>query len=90
MKSCGTQHRHADGIEVMTTRSIEIRCPLGPQRLFMKLKLSGQSPTVTSDNRLEFACSDCKRALRRDGIEVDRVLHQYDFLGNFLDTFLEY
>jgi len=74
----------------MTTRSIEIRCPNGPQRLFMKLKLEGESPKVTPDNRLEFACSDCKRTLRREGWEVDRVLHQYDFLGQFVETFIEY
>jgi DNA-directed RNA polymerase subunit RPC12/RpoP len=71
-------------------RSIEVRCPNGPQRLFMKLKLAGESPTVTEDNLLEFACSDCKRTLRKQGFEVDRVLHQYDFLGNWVETYLEY
>jgi DNA-directed RNA polymerase subunit RPC12/RpoP len=74
----------------MTTRSIEVRCPNGPQRLFMKLKMLGETPTITDDNVMEFACSDCKRALRNDGIEVSRVLHQYDFLGRFVDTYLEY
>lgn len=74
----------------MTSRSVEVRCPNGPQRLFMKLKLEGGSPTITDDNRMEFACSDCKRALKREGFEVDRVLHQYDFLGNWIETFLEY
>lgn len=73
----------------MATFSIDIRCPNGPQRLFMKLKMEGEKPTVT-DNRMEFACSDCKRTLRREGFEVDRVLHQYDFLGNFCETFIEY
>jgi DNA-directed RNA polymerase subunit RPC12/RpoP len=74
----------------VTSRSIEVRCPYGPQRLFMKLKLAGESPVITEDNVMEFACSDCKRTLRRQGIEVDRVLHQYDFLGNWIETYLEY
>jgi hypothetical protein len=71
-------------------RSVEIRCPQGPKRLFMKLKLAGESPTITSDNLMEFACSDCKRSLKREGFEVERVLHQYDFLGRFYQTYLEY
>lgn len=74
----------------MTSRAIEIRCPNGPQRLFMKLKLEGESPRVVEGNRLEFACSDCKRTLRKEGFEVDRVLHQYNFAGVFMETFIEY
>lgn len=74
----------------MTTRSIDVRCPNGPQRLFMKLKLEGEKPVITEDNLMEFACSDCKRSLRREGIEVDRVLHQYNFLGEWVETYLEY
>lgn len=73
----------------MTNYSVEIRCPNGPQRLFMKMKLNGETPTITEDNRMEFACSDCKRTLRKEGFEVDRVLHQYDFLGRFVETFIE-
>lgn len=74
----------------MTSRSIEIRCPNGPQRLFSKLRISGETPSITEDNLIEFACSDCKRTLRSEGFQVDRVLHQYDFLGRFVDTFIEY
>lgn len=73
----------------MTSYSIDVRCPQGPQRLFMKLKLSGETPSITEDNLMEFACSDCKRALRKEGFEVERVLHQYDFLGRFVNTYLE-
>lgn len=73
----------------MSSYAIEVRCPNGPQRLFMKLKVSGESPTVTDDNLMEFACGDCKRTLRRQGFEVDRVLHQYDFSGEFVETYIE-
>jgi len=71
-------------------RSIEIRCPNGPKRLFSKLRVGDEPIHVTVDNLIEFACSDCKRTLRREGFEVDRVLHQYNFLGQLIDTFIEY
>lgn len=74
----------------MTTFSVDVRCPSGPKRLFMKMKLNGESPKITDGNLMEFACSDCKRTLRRQGFEVDRVLHQYNFLGEFIQTYLEY
>lgn len=74
----------------MTSYSIDVRCPIvdGPQRLFMKLRIS-DSVEVVDGNLMEFACSDCKRTLRKQGFEVDRVLHQYNFLGEFVQTFLE-
>jgi len=55
----------------------------------MKLKLAGETPHVTEDNVMEFGCSDCKRTLKREGFEVDRVIHQYDMLGRWINTFLE-
>lgn len=72
------------------TRSIEIRCPNGPKRLFSKLRVSDEDVHITPDNLIEFACSDCKRTLRREGFIVDRVLHQYNFVGELVDTFMEY
>lgn len=74
----------------MSTFAVEVRCPNGPQRLFMKLKLSGEEPNITDDNLMEFACGDCKRVLRRQGFEVERVLHQYNFLGEFVETYIEH
>lgn len=72
------------------TRQIEIRCPVGPKRLFSKLRVSGNPLPVVEGNLIEFACSDCKRTLRREGFNVDRVLHQYDFIGRLVDTYIEY
>lgn len=60
---------------------IEIRCPVGPQRLFAKLVASGQQPVVDEDNLMEFACADCRRELRGRGQQVVLVLHYYNFLG---------
>lgn len=69
---------------------IEVRCPVGPQRLLSKLRLTGESPHyVPEDNTVEFACSDCKRALRARGKNVGRVLHRYNFIGELVQTVLE-
>lgn len=69
--------------------TVEVRCPVGPQRLLSKLRLEGKQPTYTEDNLIEFACSDCKRTLRRDGHTVNIVLHQYNFIGEHVRTLSE-
>ena len=68
---------------------IEVRCPVGPRRLFSKLRLSGEEPHYTDDNLIEFACSDCKRTLRRTGRDVNLVLHRYNFLGEHIEDSVE-
>lgn len=65
---------------------VEIRCPNGPGRLLSKLLVKGDRPHITSDNLLEFACSDCRRALRFQGEEVTIVLHQYSLDGQLVQT----
>lgn len=69
--------------------SVEIRCPVGPQRLLSKLRLDGAQPAYTDTNLIEFACSDCKRTLRTKGRQVNRVLHRYNFLGELVESALE-
>lgn len=66
--------------------SVEVRCPLGPRRLFMKLKLEGTPITVNSENLMEFSCADCRKALQRQGTECERVLHFYNFIGEWVRT----
>ncbi len=68
---------------------VEIRCPVGPGRLFTKLRLSGEPVRyVLPDNVIEMACSDCRRQLNRDGTCADLVLHRYNFLGDLVATVL--
>lgn len=69
--------------------TVEVRCPVGPQRLLSKLRLSGEKPTYVEGNLIEFACDDCKRNLRRRGQTVSRVLHRYNFLGELVETATE-
>lgn len=69
---------------------VEIRCPENFSRLFVKMKLAGESPTYVEGNLMEFACDDCKRMHRRAGDAVLRVLHRYNFLGELVETVVVY
>ncbi len=66
--------------------TVELRCPVGPRRLFSKLRLAGQEPTFTVDNLIEFACTDCRKELRSRGVEASFVLHRYNFVGELIET----
>lgn len=70
----------------MTMTAIEIRCPVGPRRLLSKVLTSGDSPHVTADNLIEFACPDCARALRRREPDVFRVLHRFNLAGDLVES----
>lgn len=73
----------------MNQSSIEIRCPFGPQRLFMKLVLYDEIKEETSIPDyldMEFACSDCARFYRKDHKNVYRVLHRYSIVGEYRET----
>lgn len=68
---------------------IEVRCPVGPQRLFFKMKAIGETPKITSDNLIEVACADCRKALAREGHKVGRVIHCYNILGELVNSYTE-
>lgn len=73
----------------MSKVEIEIRCPNGPQRLFMKLLSDGGHPRVVPDlNLMELACGDCARQMRKDGLEVYRILHRYAMTGELVENAL--
>lgn len=66
---------------------VEVRCPIGPQRLFSKLRLGEESARmVQPDNLIEFSCQDCtgKRS-KAEGRSV-KVYHRYDFAGELVET----
>lgn len=71
---------------------VEIRCPLGNQRMFGKLlvdsQLSKESPRVVEGNLVEFSCSECKRTLHSRGMTLSRVLHRYNILGELVESIL--
>lgn len=61
---------------------VEVRCPVGPQRLFTKLRLADVSPRYVAGNLIEFPCADCRR---RDPDQF-AVFHRYNFLGELVAT----
>lgn len=65
---------------------VELHCPVGPQRLFAKLRLAGSRPPVTLDNLIEFSCQDCRRSLKRDGRAASLVLHRYNIIGELVEN----
>lgn len=65
----------------------EIRCPVGPQRLFLKLRIEGNQNLVNPElNCMELSCQDCCRSLRKEGYEVFRVLHRYAINAELIET----
>lgn len=63
---------------------VDLRCPVTPRRLFARV-LAGDTH-VTSDNLIEFACSDCRNANRKMGQPCVLVLHRFNLLGQIVDT----
>ena len=69
------------------TTSVEVRCPVGPRRLFLKLQLEGVPTPVVDGNLIELACADCRKALEREeGTRVKQVLHYYNIAGEWIST----
>lgn len=70
---------------------VEIRCPLGPRKLFAKMVLQGDTPKVNPElNLLELACYDCARSRRKDNVTVFRVLHRYSLWGELIESLIVY
>jgi hypothetical protein len=65
---------------------VEVRCPVGPQKLFTKLKLGEEFGKYLPGNMIEFTCGDCARSLgRKDGNRY-RVYHSFNFMGELVVT----
>ena len=65
----------------------DVRCPNGPQRLFLKLRIEGNQNLVNPElNCMELSCQDCARTLRREGYDIFRVLHRYAINAELIET----
>jgi hypothetical protein len=60
------------------------RCPFGT--LFGRMLIRERPPTIVEHNLVEFACSDCKRAVRSQDHQVFRVLHRFNIVGELIET----
>lgn len=68
-------------------QAVELRCPVGPGRLFAKVLLSEEETRVTSANLLEVSCQNCRRTMRSEGrTDVEFVLHRFDIIGRLVET----
>jgi hypothetical protein len=76
-------------MEAVVERVVEVRCPVGPQQLLLKLRQSGLSPTYSDDNLIELTCRDCARAARKTDPGVRRVLHRFAFSGDLIESVVE-
>jgi hypothetical protein len=71
----------------MALEVVEIRCPVGPKKLFAKFRLEGgESPHVTEDNLIEFACYECKKTEKNRDPAVNQVFHRFNFFGELVET----
>lgn len=66
---------------------VEVRCPVGPQKLFTKLKLGEEfSRHVPEGNLIEFTCRDCSRRISRERGDSVQAYHQFNFVGDLIKT----
>lgn len=69
---------------------VEVRCPVGPRRLFTKLKLGEEHARyIHPDNLIEFTCYDCSRRLSQERQRPTRVFHRFDFIGDLIESHAE-
>lgn len=66
---------------------VEVRCPVGPGKLFTKLHLGEETGRVVQpDNLIEFSCGDCRGRISRERGAAVEVFHRYNFLGELVVT----
>jgi hypothetical protein len=66
--------------------TVEVRCPVGPRKLFTKLKLGEETVQYLASNLIEFTCGDCARRIGRERGGPVRVFHRFDFIGQLIET----
>lgn len=82
-------------MSVVTTEVVEVRCPLGAKTLLAKvLAEKGGTARRTTENLLELSCRSCTRQARHEMADVGmstgfRILHRYDFAGQFVESVRE-
>jgi uncharacterized protein YlaI len=69
--------------------TVEVRCPVGPQKLFTKLKLGEEFGKYLPNNLIEFTCADCAKRIGRDLDQRVRVFHRFNFVGELIQTVVE-
>lgn len=74
------------GVPPADPEIVEVRCPVGPRRLFTKLRLGEETARMVQPaNLIEFSCSDCTGRARQRGQDV-KVFHRFNFAGYLVET----
>lgn len=71
------------------TTIVEVRCPIGPKKLFTKLKLGEEFAKYVPGNLIEFTCADCAKRIGRERQARVRVFHRFNFVGELVQTHVE-
>jgi hypothetical protein len=71
----------------VTATVIELRCAVGPRRLFAKIRSTGERPHITDGNLIECACPDCRKRHYPDSTQV---LHRFNIIGELVETAVAY
>lgn len=62
-----------------------IRCPVNTRRVFAKIRTDPQV-SIGPDNAILFSCRDCRSARRAAGEQVRLVVHEFNLLGQLVQT----
>lgn len=64
--------------------TVDIRCPVGPRELFLRLRVEGLN--INSDNLMEVHCRWCTRVSKKTDSSVVRVLHLFNFMSELVQS----
>lgn len=69
--------------------TVDLRCPVGPKKLLAKMVTDGNRPHIVSGNLVELNCDFCKQSRRRQGQQVNRVLHRFNLAGELVEDVIQ-
>lgn len=66
---------------------VDLRCPVGAQKLLARIRQTQGQVKVTDDNLLELACRDCRsRVAAETGVRPALVVHRFNILGELVES----
>lgn len=67
--------------------ALDLRCPIGAQKLLGRIRQEGGWTPVVEGNLLELACRDCRASVAaKEGRKPSLVVHRYDILGELVES----
>lgn len=66
---------------------IDLRCPVGAQKLLARIRQEHGMTPVVDGNLLELACRDCRNSVAREkGSRPALVVHRFNILGELVES----